>query len=72
MDFGTWSKVLKAQNSIIRTFDQVKRSSEIRSSEKKSLDQTPNLTETFDQVKRSSEIRPSECFPNKSQYWNEL
>ncbi len=64
MDFGTWSKVLKAQNSIIRTFDQVKRSSEIRPSEKKkSFDQTPNLTETFDQVKRSSEIRSSECFP---------
>ncbi len=54
MDLGTWSKVLKAQNSIIRTFDQVKRSSEIWSSEKKSFDQTPNLTETLYQVKRSS------------------
>ena len=41
----------------------MKRSSEIRSSEKKSFDQMPNLTETFDQVKRSSEIRSSECFP---------
>jgi hypothetical protein len=48
------------QNDIIRTFDQVKRSSEIRSTEltkkKKSFDQTPNLTENFDQLKRSSEI----------------
>jgi hypothetical protein len=51
------------QNSIIRTFDQLKRSSEIRSSEKKCFDQTPNLTENFDQLKRSSEIRSSECFP---------
>ena len=40
-------------------FDQLKRSSEIRSSEKKqkkSFDQTPNLTENLDQLKMSSEI----------------
>ena len=53
------------QNDINKTFDQLKRSSEIRSSEKKSFDQTPNLTENFDQLKRSSEIRSSECFPIK-------
>jgi hypothetical protein len=47
----------------------VKRSSELRSSEKKSFDQTPNLTETFDQVKRSSEIRSSECFPMLDLYF---
>ncbi len=61
--FGTWSKLFKSLNSIIRTCDQLKRSSEIWSSEKKSFDQTPNLTENFDQLKRSSEIRSSECFP---------
>ena len=45
------------QNDINKTFGQLKRSSEIRSSEKKkSFDQTPNLTENFDQLKMSSEI----------------
>jgi hypothetical protein len=48
------------QNDINKTFDQVKRSSEIRSREKKSFDQTPNLTENFDQLKMSSEIRSSD------------
>ena len=47
-------------------FDQVKMSSEIRSSEKKqkkSFDQMPNLTENFDQLKMSSEIWSSDHFP---------
>ena len=47
------------QNDINKSFDQLKRSSEIRSSEKKqkkSFDQMPNLTENFDQLKMSSEI----------------
>ncbi len=44
------------QNDIIKTFDQLKRSSEIRSTVKKGFDQMPNLKETFDQLKRSSDI----------------
>jgi hypothetical protein len=44
------------QNDINKTFDQLKRSSEIRSTDKNSFDQTANLTETFNQLKRSSEI----------------
>ena len=53
------------QNDINKSFDQLKRSSEIWSSEKKkkSFDQTPNLTENFDQLKMSSEIRSSDHFP---------
>jgi hypothetical protein len=46
------------QNYINKTFDHLKRSSEIRSTDqkKKSFDQTPNLTENVDQLKMSSEI----------------
>ncbi len=54
------------QNDINKSFDQLKRSSEIRSSEKKqkkSFDQTPNLTENFDQLEMSSEIRSSDHSP---------
>ena len=49
------------QNDINKTFDQVK-----RSSEKKSFDQTPNLTENFDQLKMSSEIQSSDHSPSIS------
>ena len=54
------------QNDINKTFGQLKRSSEIRSTDKKkSFDQTPNLTETFDQLKMSSKIRSSDHTPKK-------
>ncbi len=49
------------QNDINKNFDQLKRSSEIRSTDKKkSFNQTPYLTETFDQLKMSSEIRSTD------------
>ena len=51
------------QNDINKSFNQLKRSSEIQSSEKKqkkSFDQTPNLTENFDQLKMSSEIQSTD------------
>jgi hypothetical protein len=45
---------------LLKSFNQLKRSSEIRSTDKKqnkkSFDQTPNLTENIDQLKMSSEI----------------
>jgi hypothetical protein len=52
----------------LKSFDQLKRSTEIRSTEEnknKSFDQTPNLTETFDQLKMSSEIRSSDHSPTE-------
>ena len=58
------------KNDINKNFDQLKRSSEIWSSEKKqkkSFDQTPNLTENFDQLKMSSEIWSSDHSPSKLQ-----
>ncbi len=51
------------QNDIDKNFNQLKRSSEIWSTDKKSFDQTPDLTETLDQLKMSSEIRSSDHSP---------
>jgi hypothetical protein len=63
----TRSKVLKARNSIIKTFDLVPKQSKIIETfdllPKKSFDLLPNLRETFDQLKRSSKIRSSDQLP---------
>ncbi len=57
----------KFKITLLKSFDQLKRSSEIQSTDqkKRSFDQTPYLTETFNQLKRSSEIRSSDHSPKK-------
>ena len=61
-------QILAVDQNFLKSFNQLKRSSEIRSTDKKhkkNFDQTPKLTENFDQLKMSSEIRSSDHFPVK-------
>ena len=51
-------QILAVDRNFLKTFNQLKRSSEIQSTDqkKKSFNQTPKLTENFNQLKMSSEI----------------
>jgi hypothetical protein len=64
-DFGTRSDVLKAKNTIIKTFDLVKmfyKTFDLMTKIIKIFDLVPKFIKTFDLVVRTSEIQSSDHF----------
>ncbi len=62
---------MAVDRNFLKSFDQLKRSSEIRSTDKKNkknFNQTPKLTENFDQLKMSSEIRSTDPLSSELGY----